>query len=235
MYSIVRNNELCQCFPYGGAVDQDPAILLIQDGNRRWARERGVSLEEGYDAMARGIARVCDALATRGISRLYLTVTSVANMQRPIGEIRAAFPAYLSVPEYAATPVKVELRGNLGLLREEFRTGFDQLVADTEGGSFGLYYLVNWSVSDEVARICESLRGSSRPVTVDDVYAAADIKEPIDLIIRTGRCQRLSAFWPLQGDYAELYFSDLLFPDITEADVDAALGRLSDQKRRYGR
>jgi undecaprenyl diphosphate synthase len=88
---------------------------------------------------------------------------------------------------------------------------------------------------DEIRRLTHRFRHHSGAITAADLAAAADIGTPVDLIIRTGRVSRLSAFIPFTSPYAELVFLDIYFPEITAAHLDHALTHLRQADRRYGR
>ncbi len=211
------------------------AILFLQDGDRRWARREGVSYAEGYRAMAKKIALLVDYLHTQGITKLYLPTNSVANLSRPPDQVTGFFEAYLKIPEYTQLGVKIVLHGNFDLTPPDFKPRYQELERITsENNEFTLHLLLNWSTLDELTRIMRKLQTDRKEVTPATLIEYSDIPEKIDLIIRTGKVRRLSSFIPLSGEYAELYFMDILFPDLTESDIQAALDHYFSQERTLG-
>ncbi len=209
-------------------------VMLLVDGDRRWAAERGLSVDAGYQAMSARVAWCAEQFAARGVSGLYVPVCSVSNLRRPPGQVRSFLDAMLDLPGRAAIPLEVSVAGNLDALPGDYRDRYLDLAKAHRAG-FPVHLLLAWSLDDEVLRLTNRFRHSHSPVSATELAAAADIGEPIDLIIRTGRVTRLSSFVPFTSPYAELVFLDVYFPDITAAHLDHALARLDRADRRYGR
>jgi undecaprenyl diphosphate synthase len=208
--------------------------MLLVDGDRRWAAERGLSVDAGYRAMSARAAWCAEQFAARGVDALYVPVCSVSNLRRPPGQVRSFLDAMLAMPGRAAIPLEVSVAGNLDALPGDYRDRYLDLAKAHRTG-FPVHLLLAWSLDDEVLRLTNRFRDHDGPVSAIEVAAAADIGEPIDLIIRTGKVTRLSSFVPLVSPYAELVFLDIYFPDITTAHLDHALTRLERAERRYGR
>lgn len=210
-------------------------ILLLQDGARRWAREHRVSVAEGYQAMSRKLAFFADELLKRGITRYYVPTNSIENLRRQSEEVVAFFESYLFLPSYSDNRICIKLAGNLGLIPKAFQERYRELEAATaSSGDFTIHLLLNWSITDEVVRIYNKLSQNHTIIDEHRLLAHADIPEPIDLIIRTGKRRRLSSFFPLNGTYAEICFLDVLFPDIEAHHIDQALKFYAQQERTYG-
>lgn len=174
--------------------------------------------------MARKIAFVTEVLAARGITKMYLPTNSIATLLRPQEQLQAGFDAYLHLHELAKINLKITLSGDFDKLPAHFKQRYKDLeAASPTVHDFELVLLLNWSMLDEVVRITNRLQANGKAITKESLLAYSDIPEEIDLIIRTGKRQRLSSFMPLSGQYAELYFMDILFPDITAEDIHKAL------------
>jgi undecaprenyl diphosphate synthase len=208
--------------------------MLLVDGDRRWAAERGLSVDAGYQAMSTRTAWCAEELAARGVSALYVPVCSMANLQRPPEQVRSFLDAMLDLPTRAQIPLEVTVAGNLDALPGDYRDRYLDLAKAHRAG-FPVHLLLAWSLDDEVLRLTNRFRDHDGRVSAAELAAAADIGEPIDLIIRTGRVARLSSFVPFTSPYAELVFLDVYFPDVTAAHLDHALARLDQADRRYGR
>jgi undecaprenyl diphosphate synthase len=202
----------------------DIRILFLQDGDRRWTEREHLTYAEGYLAMARKIAFVTEVLKKRGITKLYLPVSSIANLSRPKEQLQAGFNAYLHIPDFSKIRLKISLAGDFDKLPNEFKPLYKNLETSTRSNhDFELVLLLNWSVVDETVRIANQLQANGKEITKEALLLYSDIPEAVDFIIRTGKRRRLSSFVPLSGQYAELYFMDILFPDITENDITDAL------------
>jgi undecaprenyl diphosphate synthase len=208
--------------------------MLLVDGDRRWAAERGLGVDAGYQAMSTRAAWCAEQFAARGVGALYVPVCSMSNLGRPPEQVRSFLDAMLDLPGRAAIPLEVTVGGNLDALPGDYRDRYLDLAKAHRVG-FPVHLLLAWSLDDEVLRLVNRFRDHDGPVSTPELAAAADISEPIDLIIRTGRVTRLSSFVPFASPYAELVFLDIYFPDITVAHLDHALAHLDHAERRYGR
>ena len=124
--------------------------------------------------------------AVRGVSALYLPVCSMSNLQRPPEQVRSFLDAMLDMPTRAAIPLEVTVAGNPDALPGDYRDRYLDL-AKTHRAGFPVHLLLAWSLDDEVLRLTNRFRHSRNPVSAAELAAAADVSEPIDLIIRTGR------------------------------------------------
>jgi undecaprenyl diphosphate synthase len=221
-------------------------VAIIMDGNRRWARARGVSEAEGHAAGVRAIRPLLRRAVERGVSVLSLYAFSRENWSRSPDEVRALFELLESAireetAELRSQGVRVRLLGRLDELPPETRASIvGGLDATRDGQRLTLNVAFNYSGRSELvdaARRC-----------IADGLAADDIDEDAleqrlytsglpdpDLLIRTGGDQRLSNFLVWQSAYAELYFSELLWPDFGPEAFDEALADYARRTRRFGR
>ena len=135
-------------------MNETPNILIINDGNRRWTKEHGLTIRDGYKEMVKKIAFICDELKAKGFNKLYVTLCSVSNLSRPKEQIDAFYEEYLLTPELSKYKIKIELHGNLDLIPEYFKEKYSNLVKFTsQNNDFTLHYMINWSIDDEIVRI----------------------------------------------------------------------------------
>jgi undecaprenyl diphosphate synthase len=128
-----------------------------------------------------------------------------------------------------------DFTGSLELVPERFLTELEQLRDKSDKGSaFTLHYILGMSLSHEVVNIFNKLNGRIPALTEEILAEHAYVPKQVDYVIRTGGAIRMSSFFPLLSPYAELYFSPVLFPDMTRADFDAALQDLRKRERRFG-
>ncbi len=212
-----------------------PTILFLQDGDRRWAEREGVSYREGYEKMTEKIGLLINTLAKKGINKLYLPSNSIANLSRPKEQVDAWFEAYLNLPKYVDVPLNIIFCGDVDRIPEEFKDRYDQLQASSDPEGFEFHFLLNWSTLDEIARISTKIAKEHKVITPELLLQYSDIPEPVDLVVRSGKRRRISSFMPLSGQYSELVFLDILFPDLTESDVEWFLEEYATRERTYGK
>jgi undecaprenyl diphosphate synthase len=230
--------------PAGDVVPRHVAIIM--DGNRRWARERGVPDGQGHAAGVEAVRPIVERARQRGVKVLSIYAFSRENWSRSrsevgtlIGLLDAAIRDF--TPQLVEEGVRVRLLGRLDELPQDTRSSVEAALKATAGGrSMILNVAFNYSSRSEIvdaARAC--LAEGLSPDELDEAALAArlytaDLPEP-DLLIRTGGDQRISNFLLWQAAYAELYFCDAYWPDFGPAAFDAALGEYARRTRRFGR
>jgi undecaprenyl diphosphate synthase len=221
-------------------------VAIIMDGNRRWARARGVSEIEGHAAGVEAIREVLRHAVRRGIPVLTLYAFSRENWARTdeevVGLFRLLESAILSeTDELRAQGVRVRLLGRLDELPPETRVSIASALAATEGGDrLALNVCFNYAGRTELVDAVRAIvRDGTPPEAIDEATVAAALyttgQPDPDLVIRTGGEQRLSNFLIWQAAYAELITSDTLWPDFGPADLDLALAEYASRTRRFGR
>ena len=221
-------------------------VAIIMDGNRRWARGRGVGELEGHAAGVEAIREVLRHAVRRGIPVLTLYAFSRENWARTDEEVVGLFGLLESAirsetDDLRAQGVQVRLLGRLDELPGATRKSIESALAATSGGdrlvlNICFNYAGRTELVDAVRRI---VRSGQSPETIDEATISAalytgELPDP-DLVIRTGGEQRLSNFLIWQSAYAELIISDTLWPDFGPADLDLALAEYASRTRRFGR
>ena len=221
-------------------------VAIIMDGNRRWAHRRGVSEAEGHAAGVQAIRPLLEHAVRRGIGVLSLYAFSRENWSRSPEEVRGLFELLgdairSETPELVRQGVRVRLLGRLDELPEETRRSIlGALEATGSGERLTLNVAFNYSGRSElVDAVRRCLREGLRADEIDEDALAerlytTGLPEP-DLLIRTGGEQRISNFLIWQAAYAELYFTEVLWPDFGPEAFDAALGEFAHRARRFGR
>jgi undecaprenyl diphosphate synthase len=234
----------------GESVEPAPVIprhvAIIMDGNRRWARMRGAPEAEGHAAGVEAIRPIVEQAVQRGVEVLSLYAFSRENWSRSSDEVRTLFSLLDAAirdetPELIRQGVRVRILGRLDELPVATRDSIEEAIAATaQGGRLTLNVAFNYSGRSEIvdaARRCvdEGLTGEELDEAAIEAHLyTADLPEP-DLLIRTGGDQRISNFLIWQAAYAELYFSDRLWPDFDPDAFDAALEEYARRSRRFGR
>ena len=221
-------------------------VAIIMDGNRRWARARGVPEAQGHAAGVEAFRPVVRRAAERGLEVLSIYAFSRENWNRASDEVQTLFGLLDSAirdetPELVEQGVRVRILGRLDELPEQMRASISEALAATERGTrMTLNVCFNYSGRSEIVdAVRRAIADGLRPEDVDEAALAArlygaDLPEP-DLLIRTGGDQRISNFLIWQAAYAELYFTEQLWPDFEPRDFDAALDEYARRSRRFGR
>jgi undecaprenyl diphosphate synthase len=223
-------------------------VAIIMDGNGRWATRRGLSRVVGHRAGVAAVRRVVEHAPDVGIKRLTLYAFSSDNWSRPTREVQSIFwlmRAYLRLETEKLRQASARLqvigrRDRLPklLLREIERAEF----ATAGGRRLHLRVAVDYSSRDAITRAAAAVTTAhqqSRPPSAEVVgrmLAQALTSEggDVDLLIRTGGEKRLSDFLLWESAYAELLFTDRMWPDFDATDLDATLEEFRRRERRFG-
>jgi undecaprenyl diphosphate synthase len=229
----------------------DPArlprhIAIIMDGNGRWAKKRGLPRTVGHAAGAEAFRRIANYSKKLGIRYLTVYAFSTENWKRPAEEVSAIMDIlekYLheAIETIQRDHVRMFFFGDTSVLSPKLR----KLIAETEevsGHEDGaqVNMCVNYGGRDEILRAVRAYAaahpGEEGPVAEEEFsrYMYFDgIPDP-DLIIRPSGEMRLSNFLLWQSAYSELYFTDVLWPDFSEEELDRAILAYQARDRRYG-
>ncbi|MDX1499134.1 MAG: polyprenyl diphosphate synthase [Woeseiaceae bacterium] len=224
-------------------------VAVIMDGNGRWARKRGMPRYAGHRSGVGAVRRTVEIAAERGVGHLTLFAFSSENWQRPRDEIRMLMKLFLEalqreVDELDRNDVQLGFIGNRQRLQPELQALMASAERQTEANAglklrVAIAYGGRWDLVQAARRLAEkAAAGEIEPPAIDDAdiaagLALADAPEP-DLLIRTGGEQRISNFLLWQLAYAELWFTDVLWPDFEKSHFDEALAFFAGRERRYG-
>ncbi|OGB73811.1 di-trans,poly-cis-decaprenylcistransferase [candidate division Kazan bacterium RIFCSPHIGHO2_01_FULL_44_14] len=222
-------------------------IAFIVDGNRRWAKERGLPVWEGHMQGMETMERVLDWCDKAGVKYVTTYLFSTENWGRGEQELNYLFGDIFTkafkekFPRLIEQNIRFNIFGEIDRFPESMRRGLINLVEKTRANT-GLVWnaCLNYGGRAELVRAVQQIIKSQMPSeqitkqTIADNLYSAGIPDP-DLIIRTSGEQRLSGFLLWQGSYAELYFPEVYFPAFTKADLEQALQWYADRDRRYGK
>ena len=217
-------------------------IAFIMDGNGRWAQRRGQPREFGHRAGVTALKRVAKHCRERGINAMTVYAFSTENWKRPKREVDAILnllERYLDdcIRDADKNRFHVTFLGDISVFSEKFREKMRRAEEATRAYPSTVNIALNYGGRAELVNAYRRLaeEGNTAP-SEDDVTNALYTAHlpPVDLIVRTGGDLRLSNFLLWQAAYAELYFTDTLWPDFDEADVDLAIKSFYSRKRRYG-
>ncbi len=221
-------------------------VAIIMDGNRRWARQRGVAELDGHAAGVEAIRALLRHAVQREIRVLTLYAFSRENWARTDSEVAGLFSLLegairSETDELRAQGVRVRLLGRLDELPGDTRRSIEAALDATAGGerlllNIAFNYAGRTELVDAIRRIVRSGVGADEidESTVAEALYTADLPDP-DLVIRTGGEHRLSNFLIWQSAYAELVTTEVLWPDFGAESLDDALTEYATRTRRFGR
>ena len=227
-------------------------IGIIMDGNGRWAKQRDLPRSEGHKAGANVFRRICDYADEIGVKYITFYAFSTENWRRPPEEVSALmdlFRAYLREAEErqdenAEKGMRIHFLGHREGVPEDILDLFDTTEEESKDAdridvNIAINYGGRLEIVDAVKKIAEKVKnGEMEPEDIteqdisDNIYTAGQA-DP-DLIIRPSGEYRLSNFLLWQSAYSEFWFSDILWPDFTEADLDKAIDDYNSRSRRFG-
>ena len=221
-------------------------VAIIMDGNRRWARQRGLAELDGHAAGVEAIRTLLRHAVRRGVPVVTVYAFSRENWARSDDEVRGLFALLeqairSETAELREQGVRIRLLGRMDELPDDTRGSITAALAETAGGdrlllNVAFNYAGRTELVDAVRRIVASGRAADTvdENTIADALYTAGLPDP-DLVIRTGGEQRLSNFLIWQAAYAELYTTEVLWPDFGADAFDAALLEFASRTRRFGR
>jgi len=224
-------------------------VAIIMDGNRRWARRRGLPRIEGHRRGAEAVRSAVRAAGELGISYLTLFAFSSENWSRPVEEVSdlmGLLRIYLrrELADLHANGVRVRVIGDRNGLDDDILALIGKAEETTrDNDRITLVIALNYGGQAEIAQAARRLaemavRGEIKPSDIDEVAIesqlyAPDIPAP-ELLIRTSGEQRLSNFMLWQAAYSEFVFDDVLWPDFDRAAFEKALSVFCGRERRFG-
>jgi len=220
---------------------------IIIDGNRRWARKRGLPSFEGHRRGLNKVNKIGEWCRKRGVKILTLYIFSTENWNRSKTEVSYLMKLFAralskkNIQELIQKGIKLKVIGQ----RERLPKSLQKIIKEAEGltkkGKKGILNLaISYGGRTEIIQAVKSIIKKKIPVNkiTEDLISknlwTGDLPYP-DLIIRTGGEQRLSNFFTWQSAYSEFYFTKKYWPEFTEEDLDKALLDFSLRQRRFGK
>jgi len=220
-------------------------VAIVMDGNGRWARSRYMPRFFGHKAGVDALVKTVLACADRNIEYLTVFAFSSENWKRPSEEVTGLMGLVLvAVAKYLAKlnkhGVRIRIIGDRTLVSERLQDAWEQSESSTAHNTgITLHVAFNYGGRWDIVQACQkAMRAGVAPEAFDEAtlaryLALADVPDP-DLFIRTGGEVRISNFLLWQVAYSELVFTDCLWPDFGEAQLDAALATYAGRERRFG-
>lgn len=211
-------------------------VGIIMDGNRRWARKRGLAAIAGHaEAVDKTVENLIERAGELGVKYLTMWAFSTENWGREKEEVDGLMNLFrkalmTKVERFIAKGARLRLIGDMGRFAPDIQEGMKKAMeASNKNDKITVTFALNYGGRDEIKRAVE--RGGRR---FEKYLDTTGMPDP-DLIIRTGGEQRTSGFLMWSGVYSELYFTDTLFPDFGTAEFDKAIEEYQGRQRRFGK
>jgi undecaprenyl diphosphate synthase len=220
-------------------------VAIIMDGNNRWAAAKGLSVEAGHREGTRALRRTVEAAIDMNIRALVVYAFSTENWLRPPAEVDSLMEIFgetirRELPDLAEQGVRTRFIGRRDRVSEDLRQQMEDLEAETASRDrLDLWIAFDYGGRSELAAAVQRVvqAGLTAEEIDEDVFAAhlyaPDMPEP-DLLIRTAGELRISNFLLWQLAYAELVFTERLWPDFGAEDLRAAVREFAGRERRFG-
>ena len=216
-------------------------VAIIMDGNGRWAKKRHLPRAMGHQRGVEAVRTLVRAAREMGLEALTLYAFSTENWRRSEEEVSVLMgllKRYIQadLEEFVANNVRLRIIGDYRILADDIVELLDTALQRTAGNDgTTLVVALNYGSQDEIARAAAkaAAKGTITPESIEAELDTAGLP-PLDLLIRTSGEVRLSNFPLWQAAYAEMVFTDTLWPDFTPDHLCAALEEFAKRERRYG-
>ncbi|HUA81845.1 MAG TPA: polyprenyl diphosphate synthase [Dyella sp.] len=225
-------------------------IGIVMDGNGRWAKARHRPRSFGHNAGRKAVREVVEGCLRQGVEALTLFAFSSENWQRPAEEVGALLDLFMraldkEVDELHENGVRLRFIGDLSAFDKALQKRMVEAMQRTCGNTklqmnVAVNYGGRWDIVEAARKIAKAVaNGELSPDAVDettfDRWTSLSELPPLDLFIRTGGDHRISNFLLWQLAYAELYFTETLWPDFNQAALQSAINDFARRERRFGR
>jgi len=233
-----------QVIPKSGEIPRH--IAIIMDGNGRWAKNRFLPRVAGHSKGLEVVRRIVEACTNRGVQFLTLFAFSSENWRRPPEEVSFLMGLFLNalekeVEKLRVNNIQLRLIGDLSAFAPEIQERVKHAEAVTSKNT-GLVLTIaanyggRWDILQATQKALQS--SAALPESINEGWLSPHLSmsyapEP-DLFIRTGGEQRISNFLLWQLAYTELYFTDVLWPDFKQSELNKALAWFANRQRRFG-
>lgn len=225
-------------------------IAIILDGNRRWAKKRGMPTLQGHTEGADNLERIARYCSKLGVKYLTVYAFSTENWKRTEDEVKYLMnlmAEYIGSFEvrFKDSNAVIRLVGNIDRLPKKLQDSIIKIEEKTKNNTGLILNLcINYGGREEIVNATKAIadKVASGDLKLDDInedifpnyLRTGNIPDP-DLFIRAGGEKRLSGFLLWQSSYSELYFSDVLWPDFNENELDKAINEFNNRKRNFGK
>ena len=217
-------------------------VAIIMDGNGRWAKKRHLPRALGHQRGTEAVRRVVKGAREFGLEALTIYAFSTENWRRPedeVSDLMMLMKRFIlsDLEEIAQANVKLKIIGNYKAFKPDVVELIERALERTAANTGTILAVaLNYGSQDEIARAARAVVAEGGEITPESISAHLDTADlpPLDLLIRTSGEVRLSNFLLWQSAYAEMVFTDVLWPDFTADHLKEAMDAFDTRERRYG-
>ncbi|MDA3049046.1 polyprenyl diphosphate synthase [Campylobacter sp. JMF_02 ED1] len=217
-------------------------LAIIMDGNGRWAKKRALLRTGGHEVGAQVVQRVCEFCIKEKIPNLTLYAFSTENWKRPKSEVEFLMKLLAKFlvdkkESFLANGINFKAVGDIEKFSDDLKSKIYDLQNFTQNcANLNLNLAINYGARDEIVRTCREISRSGSEFSESEISAHLDTARSgdVDLLIRTGGEKRISNFLLWQASYAELAFSDTLWPEFSNEELSQIISEFKNKNRRFG-
>jgi len=218
-------------------------IAVILDGNRRFAKERGLPSYKGHEAGAEKLEEIIKWSRELGVKELTFYALSTENLKRDPIELKFLFDLFkryfkrfVNSKDIQDNKVKINFIGDLSLVPEDVKELCIKLQEKTKKyDNYKLNFCFAYGGRLELVNAFNKIKDKKGKITEEDISNALWLKSEPDLIIRTGDAKRTSNFLPWQSIYSEWVFLEKMLPEFTKEDLVSAIEEFKKRRRNFGK
>lgn len=216
-------------------------LAVVMDGNRRWARARGFLTKLGYSQGVKTMRKLMEACVEEKISQLSLFAFSTENWARPKDEVDFIFELLHrclddALKQFEKNGVRLRAIGDLSRLDTPLREKIKRVEEATAHCDLLCVNLaISYGAKDEIIRAARRVVERGLELSEENLAAHLDLPLDVDLMLRVGNAKRLSNFLLWQSAYAEIYFSQTLFPSLTKREFKKIVKEFRKRERTFGK
>ncbi|EAI8053674.1 polyprenyl diphosphate synthase [Campylobacter upsaliensis] len=216
-------------------------LAVVMDGNRRWAKAKGFLAKFGYTRGVKTLQKLMSVCIEEQISQLTLFAFSTENWNRPVDEVEFIFKLLErclddALKEFEKNDVRLKAIGDLSRLDEKLK---EKIALVEEKTKHCERLCVNLAISygsrDEIVRAAKRVVEKGLELSEENLSANLDLPLDVDLMLRVGNAKRLSNFLLWQSSYAEICFSETLFPSLTIREFKKIIKEYRKRERTFGK
>ncbi|EMI4814674.1 TPA: di-trans,poly-cis-decaprenylcistransferase [Campylobacter upsaliensis] len=216
-------------------------LAVVMDGNRRWAKAKGFLAKFGYTRGVKTLQKLMSVCIEEQISQLTLFAFSTENWKRPVDEVEFIFKLLErclddALKEFEKNGVRLKAIGDLSRLDEKLK---EKIALVEEKTKHCERLCVNLAISygsrDEIVRAAKRVVEKGLELSEENLSANLDLPLDVDLMLRVGNAKRLSNFLLWQSSYAEICFSETLFPSLTIREFKKIIKEYRKRERTFGK
>ena len=223
-------------------------VAMVLDGNRRWAKEKGMPTLKGHQKGFENIRDLAPYIFDKGVKVLSVYAFSEQNFNRSQDEVNYLMDIFVNMFKKECEKIhneniKIVFSGRRNRLRDDVVEAMNEITEKTQNNTRGIFnvclgYSGQQEICDMTKRLCEMYKEGK--IELDDItteFVQANLYQdlpPVDLMVRTSGENRLSNFMMYQNSYAEFYFPEVYFPDFNAEEFDKAILEFNKRNRRFG-